>query len=283
MNYSVLILGYNPVSWDNAIACVQQIFLNLKDEFSKLDHVETTALHFDYPELPKVDFVIVSIFNDTPFDFEKIREKTKAKKICSFIETPLPDADHSFIFNPIENENCTLIKFPYSNFLNVSKKSNTILIDHYWEDFLETEKDWTFRIEDWLEERDRIFIVKRLLRFPDERKTLRNFEIPIDLTNYKDYLEKTDDINTFVVTHRESFGYGIVDMIVRGTRVISPPDLLPEFMINELKIPIFHNKEEFLSLLSRDLEVDLEEKRKLCTSYKDVVKIIDSKFKEWLC
>ena len=99
----------------------------------------------------------------------------------------------------------TQIKFPYdSNYLQpTSKQKNTILIDHYWEDFLGTNNDWTYRIQEWLECLND-YSISRLLRFNNEEQTLRDFEKPLKLMNYRGYLKETEKIENFIITHRES-------------------------------------------------------------------------------
>lgn len=282
--YSLLIIGYDPQSWNLAFSSVEQIFLNLKENFQKLENVQVYSSNFDSKILPIVDFVLVSIFSDTEFDFEKAKKITRAKKITTFIETPFYQADHSFILNPLVSTNSSsLIKLPYGDFLQTSKKQEkTILIDHYWEDFLNTDKDWTFKIQEWLGDLSD-YKINRLLRFPEERKTLKEYEQPLEMSGYKEYLAKTENIENFIITHKESFGYGIIDMITRGTRVFSPPDLLNDFMVEELEIPIFHNKEELLGLINQPYDIEeMIKKREKCTKYSEVVKILDKQFREWL-
>jgi hypothetical protein len=162
------------------------------------------------------------------------------------------------------------------------KTPKTVLLDHYWEKLLNTDKDWTFRIENWIEKLvGEGFVFYRMLRFPNEEKTIKSFEIPIEYTNYLNYLEKTKDIETYIITHQESYAYGVIDMACRGTRVCTPPTFLKPVITDRLGIPIFTNEQELLSILRAPIEDYWKDSALKCTDYDEIALIVYNKLKEW--
>ena len=285
MKYKVLILGWKIDNWLQSKASVNALSYNLYLAFQKLDNVEVYYCNKSEKELPEADFVIIIIYKGDNIDYYYIREKTGCKKIVSFRETRFAELDFSFIFNShFNNIDTEYIPFPYNAELlkPTVKEKNTILIDHYWEDYLGTKNDLTFRIEEWLTEIKDDYKIYRMIRFTGEEETIKSFEIPIFYSDYLNYLKVTERIENYIITHKECYPHSVTDMVARGTRILTPTDFIPGCMQNALQVPIFNNKDEFLSIIKSSVGEEWSEKYKHCTDYNDVVKIIDNKFKSWL-
>jgi hypothetical protein len=109
--------------------------------------------------------------------------------------------------------------------------------------------DWTYRIEEWLEEIKNEYKIYRMIRFNKEEIKIKSFEIPIFYSHYLDYLDKTSKMENFIITHNECYPYGVIDMAARETRILTPPVFLQPCLIRDLEIPEFSNKEEFLNII----------------------------------
>lgn len=292
MKYKVLVLGWKINDWKESNYSVTALGYNIFLSFKKIKNIDVYYCDKSEKDLPVVDFVVLIVYraDANDMDFEYIREKTSCKKIVSIRETPFHEVvDHSFVMNELfvknNEKNTTYIPFPYNDKLLKCKKKQkkTILIDHYWESFLNTEKDWTFRIQEWLEDiKNDGYKIYRMIRFKGEEKTLKDFEEPIFYSNYLEYLENTSKIENYVITHTECYPHGVVDMVSRGTRVLTPPDFIPECMVKRLDISVFRNKEEFLNIVTRPLEKKWNNVRNNCTGFDKVVKILEKHFDGWM-
>jgi hypothetical protein len=285
MNYKLLILGHDPGSWDYVTISTHLLTLSIKQALEKLPHITVFSRPLNTDNLPEADFIIVIEYVGElkPNDFVKIRNQTKALKIVSLREIPVAEVDHSFVYTA-SYPATTFIPPPYAkDLLSVTpKQPKTILIDHYWEPLLHSEWDWTFDIEEWLEDLKDEYTIYRIIRFKDEEKTIKSFEIPIPASNYKTYLAKTAHIESFIITHGECFPYGIIDMVTRGTRVLCPPKFIPSTLVDMFELPIFKNKQEFINIVTKPLEPVWSTKYQHCISYDEVAVIMDSAFQEWL-
>jgi hypothetical protein len=171
---------------------------------------------------------------------------------------------------------------------NIPKTPKTVLIDHNWLPYVGTDRDWTSRIEDWLEEED--FTVYRLVRetieprLSQEMATFRKWEIPIKYAAFSNYLAQTDKIENFVITHHESYSYGVIDMVARGIRTVTPPDFLSRNSIVEvLELPIFEDKRSLLRILNEPINNEAWKAKILkMTDYCDIARLMDIKIQELL-
>lgn len=66
---------------------------------------------------------------------------------------------------------------------------------------------------------------------------------------YFQWLAATDRLETFVMTHHESYGYAILDMFARGTRVVCPTPFLPPHFKDGFYIDTFDTKDELVEIL----------------------------------
>lgn len=285
-DYKVLILGWKVNCWEESKLSVNALSYNLYLAFKeKLGSERVTYYDKDNKNLPVADFIVIIVYaSDNILEKENIeilRKKTNCKKIITLREIPFNIADLCFVFNPLFNNNNILLPPPCNKSLlqPTNKESKTILIDHYWKDYLNTDKDWTFRIEEWIEELSDTYKIYRLIRFPDEEKSIKTFEQPLYYDSYLSYLNKTAKIENFIVTHQEGFPYGVIDFAARGTRVLVPDNkFIPQTLIDNFNIPLFKNKKDFISLLNQNIDESWNKKINSCIDFKDIVNIMDVNF-----
>lgn len=281
--YKVLILGWKINEWKQSHSVFQALSYNVYLAFKKNVNVEVEYYDKNHEDLPLADFVILITYISDEIDVEKIRDKTKAKKICSLRENG-SDFDFAFVFNSsFQSKNSfTLPPSCNKSLLNFTpKEEKSILIDHYWEPYLNTCDDMTFQIEEWLESENRP--IYRLIRFEGEEKKIKSFEQPIFYSDYLTYLDRTSHIETFILTHKESYSYGVIDMAARGTRILVPLNYIPECLVNDLKIPLFQDKETFFKELHKPITDDeIQQRINACVDFSESVKIIDEYFRSWI-
>lgn len=289
ISYKILILGtFVPPDVSSSLSSVGRLSRSLEEAFKDLGNIEVITRDKFSKDIPEVDFIILIAYFDNDIDYEFLRQKSKCKKIVSIREVYFPKCDFSFVFNHdfyVEDKSIVIPAPCYKKYYkNVEKIPNSILIDHYWKSYLGTDNDWTDKIEDWLEEIKDKFTIYKIIRLPEEENRLRPYEIPIEYTNFKNYLSITDKMESFVVTHKESYGHSILDMLARGIRVITPPDILPKkSFIDYFSLPVFTNKEEFYNLINIPPDKKFWDNQiEKMTDFSEIVKIIDEKFKEWL-
>ena len=293
----ILILSRNVKDYTQARSSVNVISLSIKNALEKIKDVEVITKNYTDKHLPKVDFVIVVVYIGTDsdrMDFREIKSKTGCKKIVNLRESYLKEADYNYVFNPVNKlKDSKLIKFPAPLQLlkNTQKESKTILIDHYLEPN-NTKIDWTNRIVEWVRTVKDEFRVYRMIRFSpksgysakvDEVETIKDFEVPIIYAPYPEYLNITNSIETFIVTHHECYPHSVIDMVARGIRVMSPPNMIPKVMTDELGIVVFHNKQDFINKLKQQInKKNLNTLRFKLLDYDKVGLIMYEDFKGWL-
>lgn len=288
--YRLLLLGIVPddLKLENSMFSKHFLTMKIYEEFLKLDNVDIVCYDCR-KKIDNLDFFDIILFigyydNWNKFDLSELKRKTKAKKIISFLEGSIEMSDWSFCFRSSNRKKETIFNPPCAKelYINKSKQKKSILIDHYWEDYLNTEKDWTYRIEDWLEEIKEDFKIYRLIRFKDEEKKIRSFEIPIFYSKFFEYIEKTDLIENFIITHHEGYPYGVIDMAVRGTRVLTPSKFIVDELKCKLNLLCFNNKEELHKILNSPIDEYWNHIDELCDDYSYIVNKIDEKIKDLL-
>lgn len=208
MKYKVLIIGLKITDLKQSRSIFQLLSYHIFLGFNEIEDVE--VFYYDKTlkeELPIVDFVIVIDYSSSKIDLNFLKEKTQAIKVCSLREN-FSSYDFDFTFNTtLDNGKSYTFPPPCNKTIlkPTVKQKSSILIDHYWENYLGTEKDWTNRIEDWLEEVNNEYVIYRLIRFRNEEKNIKSFESPIFYSDYLSYLNQTSQIETFIITHYESY------------------------------------------------------------------------------
>jgi hypothetical protein len=249
--------------------------------------IQTFLMSYLDDELPEVDFVIAIVYVSDDLNIEKIKQKTKCLKIVSLREIIYNKFDYYFVFN-IEQwklGKSTYVKLPCPKNLlkNLPKQQKSVAIDHCWPSYNYDDRDWTKRISDWLEEKKDNFTIYRMIR--DEKVDIeikKVYEIPISFAMYPQYLEQTNHLENFIITHKEGYTYGVIDMVARGIRVITPKHFIPSCVIDDLCLPTFSNKEELLDILKNPPDNDWDKRINLCTDYSEISYLMNLYFKKWM-
>ena len=238
----------------------------------------------------QADFILfvgyTAIWNKIALCLHEIKRRTGFKKIATLSDysfflnrdSIVTRPNWAFSFLDDGTPNTTVIHGPFMREYFVNKpKEKIILMDHGWVHKKDTELEWTFRISDWLEPlKDRYKII-RMVRFPEyEMPTIKPHEVVIPALPFVEYLERTDHVESFIVTHLESYGFQVIDMAARGVRMASPVGFIHNTLVSRFRMPLFKNGEELRGIVDAPLEPHWAEMASLCTDYSDVTKIIFS-------
>jgi hypothetical protein len=297
--YSLLFLGHQTFKGtlllEDSIDCWQQVTIALHNCLKELEDVDYSfrdnhAAHPGfYSQLPKVDAVL---FWGVPqiwihYDHRRMKRATGCKAVITVCERAL--AEHSnwrFAFcggGPLT----TVVDAPVwkSVYTQRAKRAKTVLIDHWDQN---TPCDWTHQIEAWLKEVAHEFEISRYVqnetneRAPGHEKTEPNVN-EIRRMPFRQWLEVTDCLETFVMTHRESYGYAVLDMFARGTRVVCPRPFLPPHFRDKFEFETFNTKDELIVVLrTPPSAVNLMRNRTSLTDWHELVRMIDARFQNLL-
>jgi hypothetical protein len=303
--YKLTILGYPKENPKEITTCFQMLTYGLEKEFSKLSHVNSSSHqisnYFTVNDIPLSDFIIVIGYSDF-FNKNNLQIlKSKCRYIFSFLEEGEP-ADYSFVFSDNflkqSTDKCIIIPAPYCPefYKQEIKEPNTILIDHFnsclfYENILPEKKwhqvDLTREIYQWinpLANEYKIYAMYNIIRHPEITLSwIPSYITPISQTNFLDYIEFISKIETFIATARGSYNYSIVDMLVMGSRILTPPNFIVDYQTKRFNIPIFKNQEELIKEIKKPLDfIILNKNIEKCTPMNEIVKIIDKKIQEYL-
>jgi hypothetical protein len=307
--------GVSELDWKKCSNCFHTMTAFVVAEFKKLAHVDVEFVdHVNYRVLgsqdvfeywnsaefinsiKNTDFIVyIGYASGNRMPWHEIRKRV-SNKVVSLLEIAFLDADWSLCFTnyppgTIRN-NVTTIIAPCSKnvYINVPK-TKSILMDHWtgnmaannWNTCTKDDIDWTHRISDWLSSVKDDYKICRMVRFgQQETDTVKPYESMLPHCYYGEFLDKTNDFETFVVTHADGYGYGVIDMAARGIRVISPPGFICPELVDAFGIHIFHNQDELVDIIKSPVDEHWNNCINKCTDYSDIVKIIDNKFQGWL-
>ena len=307
----VMILGY-PATSDREIRhCFHLMWSILHDALKCLPDVE--IVHFDcrdkyYPqpsaqpnlqyigehldEFPEADFIIVNEL-DVFFRTDSLAMlKTKCKRVFSFLELG-ELCDFSFIFHPLfyrqKEENCKLVPAPYNGrfYKNIKKEKKSLLLDHSaWlgqTDDIIQKRENSHEIYKWIEELKDEFKIYSMVYGSKQGEAalelLPKYVTPIMPCPFLEYLENTNKMETFIVTHKGSYNLSVIDMLVRGIRVISHPDFIPQYNVDRFEIPLYNDKETFLSAVRAPIDKSHWDKQiEKCTSIQALAEVLHEQF-----
>lgn len=298
-HYKLLVLGRHTddktLDIRDITECWHQMTISLVEGFNRLDHVEThfAQIHhprrdgYDYRLLPKVDMVLFCGLTTTweQIDFAKLRQATGFKKVISYLEGAMKGADWAFSFREGGNpgQHSTFIPTPIEKKLykNVPKEPKTILLDHC---MCETSPCWLHCIEAWLSTFQKHYKIYRLRQSRLEKATkMKPYIIPIDETTFLQYLKATDKIETYIVTHPESYGFSNLDMLARGIRVLTPPDFLNKKAFEIFHLPTFRNIFECHQQIKTPIDTTYWNNQiDKMTDYSKIIELIDKKMRQFL-
>jgi hypothetical protein len=268
------------------VTCIaSECFKNRDVEFEFIDCRKIDSL-------PKADLVVFTGFNENlkSININSVKQGTGCNRFVTLLEIPFLGVDHSYCFLRASLQNSTLFGCPVHSKLYENKKKvkGSILLDHIWAPYVGTNNEHTPTIQKWLKEDKYSKDVYHLVGYkptpdttlhnskPSFNTTLMDFEKPIIMGGFDNYIKETNKIETFVITHLESYCYSITDMIVRGTRVIAPVGTIDG---NEQKdvygIKTFGTKEEFLFLIYEPVDKKhLSSLKEYMTEYQEIIDCI---------
>jgi hypothetical protein len=302
--------GHSPITDLTQVwHCFQMLTYGLSISFNKIEGIEVSQENFykyiiskktDFSSFPECDVVIqLSISKD--FTEELYNQiKKKCKLFVSFKENTALYCDYSFFLgHGTETEKAMRVSTPYTPefYQNIEKESKSILLDHPYNKFWKKlpQRDWSKKIWKWIEslkEEYKIYTLLKQTRDEDgdwkeeALKILPKYIIPLyddkstdnQSWNFKEYLEKTNKFEQFIVTVHGSYNYSVVDMIARGIRVLSPKG----FVYNKT-IETFRDEKELIKLLKMPLDKTLlKNQLDKCISLDGVAKIMLNYFRKRL-
>ena len=283
----IAIVGYyNDDMGKNSTNCFSVMSMLLTEALRRRNHIVFPyhILNGGVGDQP-VDVVITILFDsDNVCGGQFWKNKLKARKVVSFLETPNGGVDHAFIFNPDFSKHCkdphTLLKYPMIDITENKKEQRSVLIDHCWPDFKMQgfQRDLSKQISDWMVDLD--FKVYKHTRFEEDLKLLKSSEIPIPVKPYRDYIETIKSIETFIVTHTESFAYGVLDFISVGSKVMAPENCLPKFLIENFNITTFSNKKTLIDGLCNNSKIEYDVNN--FYTYNQISEILEQHFDSWI-
>lgn len=193
-------------------------------------------------------------------------------------ELPRTDVvDRSFHFvnrkkdgNPVEGR--VRLPFPLDDCYKVCSKEPSFLLDHPAQ-----YRDTTMITADFLANS----YPKHTLYIQDGHKERHPVSpgrgTPMRWMPYGDWLAATNRIETYVVSHYESFGFSIVDMLARGTRVFAAHKCLNPWFVETMGIKVYNGIWELDALINMpppDPEALFRRTRRRCSTWDRVANMI---------
>ena len=302
-NYSLVLVGLRPPSLAEATSSGTMLFAGLEEEFKKLAHVNLSIHDLEYnprgleiecnaykdpygfiERLPKADFLLIRCYTAHPVVQHIVHARQIKYERCSFIEVPQPTMNYTFAFLSRHNPN-QLIDCPYNKefMINVPKIPKTVLLDDDCSSYSEEGRDISYLIAKWVEELTPEYTFYQLTR---DGKTNAEFIKPITMGNYKDYMDRTSTMETFLQVHKGSYEHSIIDMVGRGIRTCIPVymehgEYIDLHLIHYLNLPTFGNGLQLKKLLREDInKPEWDNKINKMTEMQKCVEIMDKHFQE---
>ena len=303
INYSLCLYGLFANSTEESLTSLIRFSTGLLENFSKLNHVDLRVVAYDWktelnPEttfdkIPKSDFLLTALYQLSVVKNPHLAKKKVNYKTATFLETKSP-WDYSFA-NLRETSPECYIPYPCSKkfFKYKEKIKKTILLDDHNQE-IGFGKDISAQITNWIEELvDEGYKIYQLTKKNDmpHSKIIE----PIFKCNYKEYMEKTSQIESFILTHPGSYENSVIDMVARGTKVLIAKDqkifkrydksegFVAKEMIEDFDLDTFTNKQELISCIKKPFDNSKTEKYiSMMTDMEEVVNIIDKTFQNIL-
>lgn len=261
----ILLIGYTVPDWLHVGISMQMLTHGMEAALRRLP-VELQTIHAERRHdpgvlLPEADAVVVIDFYSPVIQRDLktgwLREQTRAKQIVSLCECSFADADHSFLFDRTfyrDDGSCTYFPLPcLTEFMAVEPKTPKSVLLDYKPHF---EPDMTEQIAGWVAPLAGEYSFSRIV-IPDH--VTHPYETRIPRTHYRGYLDQTARFEKYVVTHRETYGFSVIDMAARGTLILAPADCphIPEgqrdflrpCLIDDLVVQTFRTRDELLDLI----------------------------------
>ena len=286
--YSLRIISYDkPDTPAGIFLSAQMMGWGLWSAFKNMQHV--TLRYQNSEEQPQclmpVHFSLLHTYFDSPIysNLAAVRAST-LKSIINVMEASHSGADYNFTF--LKRSGCGHLPFPIvQEFLDkdtgTCKWPGSILLDHKISEELDPDySNWSEWLYEWLAPLAGSRKIGQLRRpeWESENSHFPQWISSIPQSNYLDYLERTAQYETFIMTHPESYGHSIVDMIARGIKSLFPRRLASRLrtlrLLRVLKLTTFSSGEELTSLLNRAPSLK-NWRRLLCTDAAEIARRVD--------
>jgi len=301
INYSLCLFGQFENSVEESTNSLRRYSTGLLEHFLKLNHVDLKVVQFDWktehnPEktfekIPKCDFLLTTLYTLNVLNNHHLAKEKVNYKTSTFLENKSL-WDYSF-GNLRESSPDCYIPYPCSKkfFKYKEKIPKTILLDDHNPE-IGFGKDISVEITDWLTE-----LVEQGYKLYQltKKNDVPNSKIiePIFKCNYKEYMEKTSQIESFIMTHPGAYENSVIDMVPRGIRVLVPIDqgtfkrydktegFIPMEIIKDFELGTFKNKEQLINLIKKPIDNSNVEKHiSMMTDIEEVVLTIDKVFQD---
>ena len=242
-------------------------------DFRALNHVQSC------------DIVLFIGYSDSWQNFNygaDLRRVTGCKKIVSIMEMACPGADASYVF--LEGQPGNFFQAPAwkSLYKNIEKRPKTLLLDHPWLPWTPSRPDieWTIKIQEWL--RPLTGWEKYHLLEKHTKHFLAPGETFIEYSAFPQYIEATDRIENFILSHSGSYEFSIIDFAARGIRVIAPW-CMDNTLTRHFDVPRFRNQQDLLKILNTPVDTNYwNHQIDRCTDYQEIFNAMEEDFRGWM-
>lgn len=301
INYSLCLYGKFANSVEESLTSLERFSTSLLENFLKLNHIDLRVIQFDdttelnpektFDKIPKSDFLLTSLYTLNVVNNGHLAKEKVNYKTSTFLENKTL-WDYSFA-NLRESKPEYYIAYPCSKrfFKYKEKIPKTILLDDH-NPQIGFGKDMSEQIVNWLKEFvDDGYKIYQLTK-KDDIPHSKIIE-PIFKCNYKEYMEKTSQIETFILTHPGSYENSVIDMVARGIKVLVPIDqgtfkrydksegFVPKEIIQDFNLKTFKNKEELIGVIKKPFDnSNMKRYISMMTDMEEAVLTIDKVFQD---
>lgn len=275
--YTLLIVSDElPQSWASVYGSMQMLTYGMSSAFGSLLHIRVIQATTAQDSYPEADFALCFVYN-TPSAktlHARLRQVPGMRRVTSLAECPIQDM-HTFLLQGS-------LRYPVCRSLlaqttTAFKAKGSVLIDHPWPDDERDLTAWLYgQLAYWP---GYVFYLVR--KATEQRPRFANFT-PLEYRAYVEYLAATASVERFLVTHKESYGFSVIDMAARGIQVISPRGFLPPYMVADFQIPEFSTASELFAILHRPVGDDWKNKIRFCIDYPTIAWQLDQQFQAWI-
>lgn len=301
MGYSLCLYMNDVGSWDKSIVSVHMFARGLVSRFGRMPGVDLRAvvnprMDAEGEGVPQCDVLLIHDYfasdkRDFAFDVGEIRKR--ARKIALFLEFGSIDADMSFTYlptwcKPVGPQRIIELPCEHSLLAQTTRPKNVrkVLLDHnYWRmgvDGKYTIDNICLEIYRDLAPLRGRFDFYQLDRFPEDSQVRPSWIVPLPMMPYPEYLAKTADMGTFVMTHPGSYNHTVIDMAARGIRVIAVAGCASAYLARPLNLLEVGGPEEIrTSLENLDKLPKFGPQLMATTDMDEVVRIMHEQFCQW--
>lgn len=303
MSYKLTILGYpllydgTPMRGPDDIDCSLHFFTYWLVEGFKALGVEPTVL--DVRRVGKRDpfhscdvLLLHTLFDEfdrhIKYYFDSFRKSSKVMAL--WLEMPLEgysfDRQYLYFPPPVPDPSYKIVwapcRFPQETCK--AKDPRSVLLDHLWPGHVGTPHEWSHDLLAALEPYKDTFRFGKMLLHGDPASSLPSWVEPFPYRGYASYMKATEEWATFMTTHTGSYNSTVIDMLSRGTRVITKTGAIPQANVERFGVPCFNTVQEMASYIVSHpyAEAEWAPRKALCTDIFDAARMMDQDFKALL-